>query len=130
VKIMTTFDEFNSLDVHKMEGMTIIDELSSWGVQKLEIDIIVRCWENDICPYKIADIMGKAFSVEDIQRVIAHFREKKEAEARANIEPFLDEDVIRSIRLLKFYEHEVNPSMLSELFGFPLEKVEKLIQEH
>jgi hypothetical protein len=102
MKVMTTFDEFNSINVHKMEGMTIIEELSSWGVQKLEIDIIVRCWENDICPYKIADIMGKAFSVEDIQRVIAYFREKKRRKQRQIFNLFSTKMSLEALNYLNF----------------------------
>ena len=50
--------------------MTIIEELEEKGVYRLELNIIDRCWQNNISPPLIAKIMGSnRFSVDDIERV-------------------------------------------------------------
>jgi hypothetical protein len=57
--------------------MTIIQGLERKGVQKLELRIIVKCWENNISPSIIAKIMG--FSTDEIESVIAYVIQKNKA---------------------------------------------------
>jgi hypothetical protein len=56
--------------------MNIIQELESRGVWRLELNIIYRCWQNNISPSLIAKIMGSNFSIDDIERIIAYNIEK------------------------------------------------------
>jgi hypothetical protein len=107
--------------------MNIIEELEHRGVQKLELDIIERCWRNNISPPIIANIMGKVFNVRDIERVIPYFSHQKEIES--DCETMSDEDIRRGIRLIKFYEHEFVPSWFVDLFDLPIEHIEGLYQE-
>jgi hypothetical protein len=107
--------------------MNIIEELEEKGVQKLELDIIERCWQKNISPPAISDIMGKEFNVRDIERIIPYFRHQKEIES--DCETTSDEDIRIGMRLIKFYEHEFVPSWFVDLFDLPTEHIEGLYQE-
>ncbi len=122
--------------------MTIIQVLESRGVQRLELRIISRCWQLNIEPPIIAKIMGRSFSVDDIEGVIAYLKAQEENDKLDEIkalefqeiinefiEEGIEEGIEKGMKVIKLWQQGVELPMIANMLDLPLERIEKVIAD-